>query len=75
VSRSSRLLGALLVLVTFLVGPFAVTPTAAQSVNPELVISQIYGGGGNSGAPLTNDYVELFNRSATAVSLNGLSVQ
>jgi uncharacterized protein len=75
VSRSTRLLGALLVLVTFLIGPFAVTPTAAQSVNPNLVISQVYGGGGNSGAPLTNDYVEVFNRSANAASLSGLSIQ
>lgn len=40
-----------------------------------VVISQVYGGGGNSGAPLTNDFVELFNRSASAVNLTGWSVQ
>ncbi|MDQ6787897.1 MAG: FG-GAP-like repeat-containing protein [Acidobacteriota bacterium] len=40
-----------------------------------LVISQVYGGGGNSGATYTNDFVELYNRSATPVSLNGLSIQ
>ncbi|MBF8194747.1 lamin tail domain-containing protein, partial [Nonomuraea sp. K274] len=40
-----------------------------------VVISQVYGGGGNSGAPLTNDYVELFNRSGAPVSLDGWSVQ
>jgi hypothetical protein len=40
-----------------------------------LVISQVYGGGGNSGAPLTNDYVELFNRGTADVSLTGLSIQ
>ena len=33
-----------------------------------LVISQIYGGGGNTGASLSNDFVEIFNRGTTAIS-------
>src|SRR5471032_348008 len=41
----------------------------------DVVISQVYGGGGNSGATYKNDYVELFNRSANPVTLNGWSVQ
>ncbi|MGZ5482942.1 MAG: lamin tail domain-containing protein [Pyrinomonadaceae bacterium] len=41
----------------------------------KLVISQIYGGGGNSGASYTHDFVELFNRGDTPISLNGLSLQ
>lgn len=41
----------------------------------DIVISQIYGGGGNSGATLRNDFIELFNRSAAPVSLAGWSVQ
>ena len=45
-------------------------PAAAQ-----VVISQAYGGGGNSGAPLRNDYVEIFNRGGQAVSLSGKSIQ
>jgi predicted extracellular nuclease len=48
-------------------------PAAAAS--PDVVISQVYGGGGNSGAPLANDYVELFNRSGSAVPVAGWSVQ
>ena len=40
-----------------------------------LVISQVYGGGGNTGATYTNDFIELFNDDGIAVSLNGLSVQ
>ncbi len=40
-----------------------------------VVISQVYGGGGNSGAPLNRDFVELFNAGDAAVSLNGWSVQ
>ena len=46
-----------------------------SSVSTTIVISQVYGGGGNSGATLTNDFIELFNRGNTAVSLNGWSVQ
>jgi predicted extracellular nuclease len=40
-----------------------------------VVISQVYGGGGNSGAPFTHDFVELHNRGDVAVSLAGWSVQ
>jgi hypothetical protein len=46
-----------------------------ELVSPDVVISQLYGGGGSSGAPFTNDYVELFNRGASAVSITGWSVQ
>jgi hypothetical protein len=42
---------------------------------PQIVVSQVYGGGGNSGATFKNDFIELFNRGATAASLNGWSVQ
>jgi len=41
----------------------------------QVVISQVYGGGGNSGAPYNADYVELFNRGGTVASLSGLSLQ
>jgi hypothetical protein len=40
-----------------------------------VVISQVYGGGGNTGAVYTNDFVELFNRSSSSVDLTGWSVQ
>jgi uncharacterized repeat protein (TIGR01451 family) len=46
-----------------------------RAVSPDLVISQVYGGGGNAGAPLRNDFVELFNRGTTPASLAGLSIQ
>lgn len=40
-----------------------------------VVISQVYGGGGNAGAPYTNDFVELFNNGSTPISLNSWSIQ
>ena len=46
-----------------------------SAVSSDIVISQVYGGGGNAGAPVKNDFIELFNRGTSAVSLNGWSVQ
>lgn len=41
----------------------------------DVVISQVYGGGGNSGATLRSDFIELFNRGNVPVTLNNWSVQ
>ncbi|HKN83457.1 MAG TPA: lamin tail domain-containing protein, partial [Pyrinomonadaceae bacterium] len=52
--------------------PFPIpTPDSA----PKIAISQIYGGGGNSGAPFRNDFIEIFNSGSSAVNLAGWSVQ
>jgi predicted extracellular nuclease len=40
-----------------------------------VVISQVYGGGGNSGATLKSDFIELFNFGSTSVNLSGWSLQ
>ena len=40
-----------------------------------VVISQVYGGGGNSGATLKNDFIELYNAGASSVDITGWSVQ
>lgn len=48
---------------------------AAYGARAQVVISQVYGGGGNAGATYTHDFIELFNRGAAPVSLNGWSVQ
>lgn len=50
-------------------------PADAGPPGVGLVISQVYGGGGNSGAPFNQDFVELFNLSDAPVSLRGLSIQ
>jgi len=47
----------------------------AASTTPQVVISQVYGGGGNANAIYTNDFIELFNRGTSSVNLNGWSVQ
>jgi endonuclease/exonuclease/phosphatase family metal-dependent hydrolase len=40
-----------------------------------LVISQIYGGGGNSSATYRNDFVELFNPTPNPISVTGWTIQ
>lgn len=41
----------------------------------DLVISQVYGGGGEADAAYNHDFVELFNRSKNTLLLDGLSLQ
>lgn len=53
----------------------AMPTPAAIATSPDLVISQVYGGGGNSGATYTNDFIELFNRGTSPASPIGWSVQ
>ena len=51
------------------------TPTPSPDSSPHIVISQVFGGGGNSGAPFRNDFIEIFNAGSSPVNLNGWSVQ
>ncbi|TMK57799.1 MAG: lamin tail domain-containing protein, partial [Actinobacteria bacterium] len=50
-------------------------PGEAVGASSNLVVSQVYGGGGNAGATLKNDFIEVFNRGGSAVDLAGWSVQ
>ncbi len=49
--------------------------STAVSAHAAVMISQVYGGGGNNGAPYSNDFVELHNSGTSVVSLTGWSVQ
>ncbi|MDQ1655189.1 MAG: uncharacterized protein QOD41_272 [Cryptosporangiaceae bacterium] len=51
------------------------TALPASATSAGLVLSQFYGGGGNTGAVYTSDFVELENRGSAAVTLTGWSVQ
>jgi hypothetical protein len=46
-----------------------------QPLSTDLVISQVYGSGGSAAATYDSDFVELFNRGASPVSLSGMSIQ
>ena len=51
------------------------SPTPSPDSSPRIVISQVFGGGGNSGAPFRNDFIEIFNAGNSPVNLSGWSVQ
>ncbi|GAB2691077.1 5'-nucleotidase [Microbacterium marinum] len=56
----------------------AFSPVAASAaVDPSspLVISEVYGGGGNSGAAFNRDFIELANTGDATLDLSGYSVQ
>lgn len=54
---------------------FAPTAASAAPDGSNLVISEVYGGGGNSGATFTHDFIELYNPTDEAISVDGWSVQ
>jgi uncharacterized protein (TIGR03437 family) len=66
--------------------PASPTPTISPAPSPSpspspppvgrhVVVSQVYGGGGNTAAPFRNDFIEIFNAGTTPVSMVGWSVQ
>ena len=71
--RAGAVLGAASLLAVGL--PVGLAAAPAHAVSNALVVSQVYGGGGNSGAPYTHDFVELFNRGPAPVDLTGMSLQ
>ena len=68
--RKRLLVGAVLAVLTS-----TLLVQSAGAVSADLVVSQVYGGGGNTGATYTHDYIEIFNRGTGTVSLAGMSLQ
>src|SRR3954463_12877820 len=64
----------LLSLLSALALPLAAT-SARGSGSGSLVVGELYAAGGNSGAVYANDYVELFNRGASPVAVDGWTLQ
>ncbi|MDY0345482.1 MAG: lamin tail domain-containing protein [Bacilli bacterium] len=78
--KSIKKLGTVLVAATMTLG---IGMTISQiskaknvnAVSSSVVISEAYGGGGNSGATYKNDFIELYNLSTSSVDLTGWAVQ
>jgi hypothetical protein len=64
----------LLIVTAGISGAF-VTARPVAAVSTTVVISQVYGGGGNIGATLKNDFIELYNRGSVPVAVDGWTVQ
>ncbi len=76
-SRPRRLTSVLAVagVAVATVGTAVTTAPAARAASTNLVVSEVYGGGGNSGATLRSDFVELYNTSDQPVELDGWTVK
>ena len=62
--------------IAALVSTTVVAPQATAAPDGSAaVISEVYGGGGNKGAPFTNDFIELYNPTDSAIDLTGWSVE
>jgi RHS repeat-associated protein len=77
---SAGLLGALALLFGLglaggAAGARPVAEGGAPGASPDVVIRQVYGGGGSASAAWRADFVELFNRGEKAVDLTGWSLQ
>jgi predicted extracellular nuclease len=73
-SRRRLLVGGLALVLASTTAPLVLS-APASAVSADVVIAEVYGGGGNSGATYTNDFVELYNRGSVTVDLTGWSVQ
>ena len=71
-AASARVALGVAVVVVLLAGAL---PGTANALATNVVISQVYGGGGNSGATYKNDFIELYNPTAPRSTLTGWSVQ
>ena len=72
--RKAKKLLSFFMAVLICAGIFVVPASAAEPAD-HVVISQVYGGGGNSGATYKNDFIELYNPTDSDVDLTGWSVQ
>ncbi|HRH38198.1 MAG TPA: lamin tail domain-containing protein, partial [Flavobacteriales bacterium] len=71
-----RKLSTLRAVVVPLLSAFFIAASVSAFAQPcHLVISQIYGAGGNTGANWQNDFIEIFNPTGSTQSLTGWSVQ
>jgi 5'-nucleotidase len=68
-SSSRSALAALAAVATVITGGAMLSPADANPSGTGLVISEVYGAGGNSGAVENADYLELYNPTGAAVSV------
>jgi hypothetical protein len=74
-AQNRKVLRSAIIAVLVAVALVVMASPAQGAGSANVVISQVYGGGGNSGATYKNDFIELFNRGTAPVDLSGWSVQ
>lgn len=73
--RLHRLLSAVVLVLPALALLYNARTVSPAVPSTNVVISQVYGGGGNSGATYKNDFIELYNFGNSTINLTGWSVQ
>ncbi|WP_074432068.1 MULTISPECIES: ExeM/NucH family extracellular endonuclease, partial [Corynebacterium] len=74
-SASRKSLGAAFAIALAAGTVSVVAPTASAATDgSNVVINEVYGGGGNSGAKFTHDFVELYNPTDAPIDLTGWTV-
>jgi 5'-nucleotidase len=73
--RAAAAVAALAALALPTTAALAAPAAAAPSTDSPVIIDEVYGGGGNSGAAYNQDFIELYNPTDAPVSLDGWSVQ
>ncbi|NOU75975.1 hypothetical protein GC098_32295 [Paenibacillus sp. LMG 31458] len=76
INRIKKWVGVLLAAL-MIIGPALSDAQVVQAApdNTKVVLSQVYGGGGNSGAEYKNDFIELYNPTNSDVLLTGWKVR
>ena len=73
--RRARLAALTSAVLTFAGFQLLAAPASQAAPSTGLVISEVYGAGGNAGASFTNDFIELYNPTGSPISVAGMSVQ
>ena len=66
--------GKVILILLFVAGFFYFGESCWAATLEKVLISEIYGGGGNSGSYWKNDFIEIYNPNDFLVSLAGWSV-
>ena len=75
-SKAKRVLSILMTAIMIITSMgFPVAGAETVTMADHVIISQVYGAGGNVGSKVTNDYIELFNPTSIDQDLTGWSVQ
>jgi len=74
--KRGRILTSLILAIAMLITMIPMNPADVLAAQADhIVISEVYGGGGNSGATLKNDFIELYNPTSSDIDISGWTVQ
>jgi Predicted extracellular nuclease len=74
--KRGRILTSLILAIAMLITMIPMNPADVLAAKADhIVISEVYGGGGNNGATLKNDFIELYNPTSSDIDISGWQIQ